>query len=505
MIDFTPIARIVMRGRVEAARRWQRDIRVTQLDQLMMIVRKGRHTRWGRAHVLNSVHDYESFVRQVNIGEYEDFRADVMDMVAGKPDILWPGVTTRFAQSSGTSGGKSKYIPLTADSLRLNHYAGARDAVAHYLNLHKDSRLFSGKAFILGGSYANELELPPGVSVGDLSAHLIDNTGRIVSHFRVPSKEIALMERWEDKLPALVEASSGEDITNISGVPSWFLTVLKSVIARAGAETIHDVWPRLEVFFHGGISFSPYREEYARITAPGKMRYHENYNASEGFFATQSDIDDPSLLLLPDIGVFYEFLPLDQLGRDLPRAVPAWEVEEGKTYALIITGCNGLWRYLIGDTVRVESTRPLKITIAGRTKSFINVFGEEVMEHNAINALEKTCSLLGCSAVDFTAGPVYTTKDHKGHHHWYVEWGKPPHDIDEFRRTLDKNLQEENSDYQAKRHADIFLDCLTVETAPAGLFDRWLALTGKLGGQRKIPRLCNDRHILDQLDELKNN
>jgi len=438
----------------------------------------------------------------VPLVEYEELRSDVMRMVRGGRNVLWPGVCRNFAQSSGTSGGKSKYIPVTADSLRENHYAGGSAAVAFYLNLYPDSRLFGGRSFILGGSFSNELDgLPRGVRVGDLSASLIANINPLVNLFRVPSRRVALMADWRQKLPALVEESAGSDITNISGVPSWFLTVLKGVIERAGASVIHDVWPNLEVFFHGGIAFGPYRSQYDAITTPGRMRYIENYNASEGFFAVQDTLEGGSMRLLTDVGVFYEFVPVD--GGD--KAVAAWQVEPGRVYSLVITACNGLWRYAIGDTVKIESVEPLRISIAGRTKSFINAFGEEVMEWNTDAALTAACRRCGASAANYTAAPVYAGDGHKGRHQLLVEWNAEPQcDIEAFADILDKELQSVNSDYEAKRTGGIFLDRLQIISVPAGTFDCWLKATGKLGGQRKVPRLANDRSIADHILKLVN-
>ena len=501
MINLTPIARMIFQHRAATVRKWTTATEEVQRDQLHRLLRQGRKTLFGADHGFGSINTYEDFASKVPVREYEAFRSYIMRMVGGEADILWPGVTRRFAQSSGTSGGKSKYIPVTDTSLRLNHYAGSRDVVAHYLNIYRHSKLFGGKALILGGSFANELQLPEGVKVGDLSASLIDAMPSAAASFRVPDKKIALMYDWAEKLPALIEASIKEDITNLSGVPSWFLTVLKGVLAHTGASTIHEVWPNLEVFFHGGISFLPYKEEYARITDHSKMRYIETYNASEGFFATQCEIDDDSMLLLLDIGIFYEFIPVEQLDSPDPEILPAWQLEQGHTYAMVITSCNGLWRYMIGDTVTVEHVNPLKITIAGRTKNYINVFGEELMVHNAEAAIEKACQQHGCTVVDYTAGPVYATETTRGRHEWWIEWGTPPDDIDAFAIMLDKCLQDENSDYQAKRSGGIFLDCLTIKTAPPGLFDQWLGSTGKLGGQRKIPRLLNDRRLLDFLNQ----
>ena len=500
MMNLTPIARTFLTRRARHLQRIAVCTEQVQRSLLSGLIRRASSTVYGRDHTFARIRSYEDFVRAVPIVEYEDIRPLVMRMVAGEKDVLWPGLTRRFAQSSGTSGGKSKYIPVTDDSLRLNHYAGARDAVAFYLAGNPASRMFAGKGFILGGSFANELTLPPGVKVGDLSANLIDDINPVVNTlFRVPSKEIALMQDWQEKLPRLVEASLHQDITNISGVPSWFLTVLRRVIEAAGASSIHDVWPHLEVFFHGGISFRPYREQYQAICDPSRMHYVETYNASEGFFAAQDSPATSAMMLLPDIGVFYEFIPLDKLDSPESAAIPAWQAEPGRTYALVISAPNGLWRYLIGDTVRIESTSPLRITIAGRTRHFINAFGEEVMVHNTDAALAAACSIARCAAADYTVAPVFTTERTKGHHQWLIEWATPPADPGQFAAILDRCLQDENSDYQAKRSSDIFLGPLQITEAPRGLFDRWLASTGKLGGQRKIPRLSNTRTLIDTL------
>lgn len=495
MINLTPLLRPAFERQVSAAERWHGHIEAVQTRVLMALLHRARRTRYGIAHGFGAIADYDSFARQVPVTEYADIRADVMDMVSGAADILWPGRCRRFAQSSGTSDGKSKFIPVTADSLSRNHYAGGSAVVANYLHLYPDSRLFAGKSFILGGSFANELaDIPRGVRVGDLSANLIEAINPAVNLLRVPSKRIALMADWHEKLPALVQASLHQDITNISGVPSWFMTVIKEVIKAAGADTIHDVWPRLEVFFHGGISFEPYREQYRRLTDPARMRYLETYNASEGFFAVQNDISDRAMLLLLDHGVFYEFQPLDG-----GAPLPPWRVEPGRTYALLITACNGLWRYAIGDTVTVHSADPLKITIAGRTKHYINAFGEEVMVHNTDAALAAACAATGAAVLNYTAAPVFARDTQRGRHQWLIEWATEPTDKEAFADRLDAELQRVNSDYQAKRAGNIFLDRLSITDARHGLFDDWLESTGKLGGQRKVPRLANDRHLIESM------
>lgn len=505
MFDFTPLCRPYFVACARRTDKWIEDERAIQLRQLVGLLRSARNCEIGRrydfAAILKASDPYRAYRAAVPVCSYEDIRSSVMRMVNGEKDVLWPGVCRRFAQSSGTSGGKSKFIPITGDSLRRNHYIGARDSVSHYLSLVPESRMFAGKGLILGGSFANELNLEDKrVKVGDLSATLIDRIGAFANFFRVPSKEVALLADWSVKLPALAEAAAGQrDITNLSGVPSWFLVVLRKVLQISGKNTLDEVWPQLEVFFHGGISFDPYRAEYAELAGPNsKMRFLETYNASEGFFATQNDFDDPAMLLIADGGVFYEFRTP---GAPDSEILPLWEVVQGKVYEMLISAPNGLWRYSPGDTVRIESVNPVKISIAGRTKSFINAFGEELMEQNAEHAMAKACGQTGCSVRNYTAAPVYASGGKRGCHQWLIEWEKEPENIDEFAAVLDSELQNQNSDYQAKRSHAIFLDAPQIVSVPDGVFDRWLQSvgSGKLGGQRKVPRLHNDRSIADSL------
>lgn len=502
-MNLTKIIRPYFRRRIDALQALIGHTEQVQRDVLRRLLEKGQHTKWGRQHRFGSIKSYEDYAESVPVTPYDELRPTVMRMIAGESDVLWPGATRNFAQSSGTSDGKSKYIPITADSFRLNHYRGSADVVAHYLNLNPSSRIFSGKGLILGGSFANELNLPSGskAKVGDLSANLIMNINPIANLWRTPSKKIALMADWNKKLPAIARAAMNSDITNISGVPSWFYTVLSEILRLSGAEHIHDVWPNLEVFFHGGISMAPYRGLYDGIIDHSRMHYIETYNASEGFFAVQDTLESGAMRILLDGGAFFEFIPA---ARANAKPIPAWEVEQGKIYALVLTSCNGLWRYPLGDTVKIVSTDPLRIVIAGRTKHFINAFGEEVMVHNTDAALAKACRECGCKALNYTAAPVYTSKGERGHHQWLIEFAVPPADTDAFAATLDRRLMDENSDYQAKRQGNIFLDPLTVTTARQGLFDRWLASTGKLGGQRKVPRLSNDRKLIDEMLRINN-
>lgn len=472
------------------------DYERTQRRLLGELLRMARATETGRQYCFSDITGAEHYAERVPPCAYQDIRAQVMRMVQGEPDVLWPGRCRRYAQSSGTSDGRSKYIPVTDHSLRLNHFKGSSAVVAQYLALYPDSKIFGGKSFILGGSFANQLtNLPKEVRVGDLSANLIESMPRMAAMFRAPSdRRVALMANWEEKLPALVETARKADVRTLSGVPSWFLTVLRGILRASGAESIFDVWPHLEVFFHGGISFEPYREQYALFADPGRMRYLETYNASEGFFAVQDLRTPGAMLLLPNVGVYYEFEPIEG-----GKPVPGWEVTRGEVYALIITAPNGLWRYRIGDTVKIESTAPLRISIAGRTKLYINAFGEELMVHNSDAALSTTCHKLGCKVVDYTAAPVYTTDHSRGRHQWLVEFSGEQPDLKRFAAELDDALCSENSDYAAKRSGSIFLDQVEVIAVPPGTFEQWLGSTGKLGGQRKVPRLCPDRHIADQI------
>lgn len=477
-----------------------------QFRQLQQLLKDASRTIYGEKYGFANIRSYADFRQAVPLTRYEDVRGWIMRMVNGEKSVLWPGLTRHFAQSSGTSDGKSKYIPVTQASFSRCHYRGGADCVAVYLAMNPKSRIFDGRAFILGGSYANELTLHHNVVVGDLSANLIDNINPLVNLVRIPDKHTALMEDWTKKLPALVSAAADKNVTNLSGVPSWFLSVIKELMHQKNASSLHDVWPNLEVFFHGGISFEPYRSQYQAITDPAKMHFVETYNASEGFFAVQTALNDRAMLLLLDLGVFYEFIPLSETDSDNPTTLTISDVKAGETYELVISACNGLWRYRIGDTVRVEQTAPVKITISGRTKHFINAFGEELMVHNADAAVAKACSITGAAINNYTVAPVYATPESKGRHQWLIEFAHRPADISTFARTLDECLQQENSDYQAKRTGNLFIDCLSITEARCRLFDDWLLQrSGKLGGQRKIPRLSNSRDIIDSMLKLNNN
>ena len=505
-IDFTPIVRPRFRKISQRIVSWQNNTERIQREILQSLLTKASATEIGRQYgftdYLKSSDPYKEFSKTLPTVRYEDMRGKVISMIKGEPDVLWPGVCRDFAQSSGTSGGKSKYIPITKDSLNGNHFRGGEDAVAHYLNNFPRSKMFSGKGFILGGSFSNTLGIKGGkVHVGDLSATLINRITPMAEIVRVPDKKTALMSDWSKKLPALVAKASDEYVTNISGVPSWFLTVLRQILEHKKAKSLAQVWPGLEVFFHGGISFEPYRDEYMEITKGLDMHFLETYNASEGFFAVQNDPDDKSMLLIIDRDIFYEFIPVTD-----PKAdpIPLWEVKPDQTYEMLISSSNGLWRYRLGDTVRVTSINPVKIRIAGRTGAFINAFGEELMEDNAERGIAAACHVHGANIRNYTAAPVYTKRNRKGRHQWLIEWDNPPANIKAFAETLDLELRKLNSDYDAKRTGNIFLAAPDIVSAKRGLFDQWLKTAGnhKLGGQRKVPRLSNSREMMDLLLEM---
>lgn len=505
MLTLTSLLRPIFMKRIKESGNFEKYEDEIQFAQLKKLIKSAAETEYGKRYGFKHIYNYNDYRRQVPLVHYEDIRDYVMRMLKGEKDILWQGTVKNYAQSSGTSDGKSKYIPITQEGFRHCHYQGTFDTVAHYLKLNPNSRVFDGKAFILGGSFANEIHPGNNVKVGDLSANLIDRMNPLANLVRIPSKQIALLEDWSVKLPALAEASLNQNVTNISGVPSWFLSVIKEVLKRKGVDNIHDVWPNLEVFFHGGINFRPYREQYNAITDCSKMHYLETYNASEGFFAVQTSWDSPGMMLIPDSGIFYEFIPLSETDKEYPETVAIDGVEKGKTYELVISSSNGLWRYRLGDTVRIEQTNPVKITIAGRTKHFINAFGEELMVYNADEALERTLKECGGAIANYTVAPVFATRTSKGRHEWLIEFEQMPDNMEQFAETLDRHLKEANSDYEAKRFQNLFIDRLTIVTARHGIFDEWLKNRGgKLGGQRKIPRLSNDRTIMEELLKLNN-
>ena len=463
---------------------------------LKHLIHTAKDTEYGRNHTFSTIKSYNDFIMQVPVNTYEELKGDIDRMRQGEADILWPGRVKWYAKSSGTTNDKSKFIPVSSEGLQKIHYAGGRDSVAIYLRNNPKSRMFDGKGLILGGSHAPNYNLP-GSLVGDLSAILIENINPLVNLVRVPKKQTALLSDFEVKRERIAREAMTQNVTNISGVPSWMLSVLTCMMEITGKTHLEEVWPHIEVFFHGGVAFTPYRKQYEQLITSPNMHYMETYNASEGFFGIQDDPADKSMLLMLDYGVFYEFIPMD--GGD---PVPLWGVETGKNYAMVISTSCGLWRYEIGDTVQFSSTNPYKFIISGRTKHFINAFGEELIVDNAEQGLAYACEKTGAEVSEYTAAPVFMDANAKCRHQWLVEFAKRPEDLQQFADLLDKRLQEINSDYEAKRYKDITLQHLEIMEARQNLFNDWLKMHGKLGGQHKVPRLSNSRDIIEQLIKL---
>ena len=416
----------------------------------------------------------------------------------GEKNILWPSETRWFAKSSGTTNDKSKFLPVTKEALKNIHYKGGRDVVTLYFRMNPDSRMFSGKSLILGGSHSPNLNSKHSL-VGDLSAILIENINPLANLVRVPSKKVALMDEWQTKLEAIANSTINKDVTNISGVPSWMMVLIKKVLEKTGKTSLEQVWPNLEVFFHGGVAFTPYREQYKQLIQSTGMHYVETYNASEGYFGSQDDLSDPAMLLMIDYDIFYEFVPIEELDKENPKAYCLDEVELGKNYAMVISTSCGLWRYMIGDTVKFASKNPYKFVITGRTKHFINAFGEELIVDNAEKGLAKACAETGAQVNEYSAAPVFMDSNAKCRHQWLIEFVKMPSSLERFAHILDHTLKEVNSDYEAKRWKDIALQPLEVVVARQGLFHDWLAGRGKLGGQHKVPRLSNNRDYIEEM------
>lgn len=496
-MSITRIIRPFFNARLKAIGRYETEAKDIQLGVLARLLADAAGTQWAAAHRYAPGMDYDRFAERTPISTYDDFKDDIDRMRRGEADVLCKGRVKWYAKSSGTTNDKSKFIPVSARYLRDTHYAGGTDAVALYLRNNPKSRLFDGRALILGGSHAPNYNLPHSL-VGDLSSILIENINPLVNLVRTPSKKVALLSDFEEKRDRIAAVASRQNVTNLSGVPSWMMAVLNRVIELTG-KPICEVWPNLEVFFHGGVAFTPYREQYHRLIANPGMHYMETYNASEGFFGLQDDPADPAMLLMIDYGVFYEFVPLEDVGMPEAQAVPLWEVEPGRNYAMVITTTGGLWRYMIGDTVRFTQTDPYKFVITGRTKSFINAFGEELIVDNAERGLQAACAATGAQVKDYTAAPVFMNDRGSCRHQWLIEFDRPPQNLETFAEELDKALQTLNSDYEAKRYKNLTLQRLEIIAAPKGLFDLWLKSKGKLGGQHKVPRLCNDRRIMDEV------
>ena len=468
-----------------------------QSGLLKRLIESGRNTEFGKKHEFSSIKTLQEYQNRVPVSSYEELFPYIERMMQGEHHVLWPGKMKWFSKSSGTTNAKSKFIPVSNESLQNCHYKGGKDLLSLYFNNNPESKLFEGKGLALGGSYTIN-EKHKNSFFGDISAVIMANLPGWAQYVRTPDIKTALMNEWESKLERISNITLKQNVTNISGVPTWTVVLLQKLLEKTKLQNIHEIWPDFEVFFHGGVAFTPYKEIFQKFFPLG-INYIETYNASEGFFGIQDTLNEDSLLLLLDYGIYFEFIPMDEIENEFPSTLSLSEVELNKNYALVITTNAGLWRYKIGDTVRFTSLSPFKIKVSGRTKHFINAFGEELIIENAENAIAYASNQTGSIVNNFTAAPKYFKGKEKGSHEWVIEFLTPPTDIVKFTHLLDQKLKEINSDYEAKRYKELALQMPHVHQVAEGTFYNWMKTKGKLGGQNKVPRLSNSREYLDDI------
>ncbi len=469
-----------------------------QNELLMKLVSSSSKTEFGKKYDFEGIKTYADFAKQVPLQDYEDVKPFIDRMLKGESNLIWPSEVKWFAKSSGTTSERSKFIPLSSESLEDCHYKAGKDVLSIYCHNHPESMIFDGKGLVIGGSHKVS-EFSNKTYFGDLSAVLLQNFPFWGEFLRTPDLELALMDDWELKLDKIAHATYRENVTNLSGVPSWNLLLLKKILEITGRSNILEVWPNLELFIHGGVSFVPYREQFEKIIPSDKMNYMETYNASEGFFGIQDILGSSEMLLMLDYGIFYEFIPMDDLEESNPRIVQLENVEKDVNYAMVITTNGGLWRYMIGDTIRFTNLSPYRIAISGRTKNFINAFGEEVVIDNAEKALDAACNATKAVISEYTAAPIYLNDNEAAAHEYLIEFEAEPDNLDKFTEILDQELKSLNSDYEAKRTADLMLKQPKVTSVPKKTFYKWLKSKGKIGGQNKVPRLYNGRKYVDEI------
>ncbi len=472
-----------------------------QEELLMNLIQSSKNTILGKEYEYSSINSYATFAERVPISTYEELQPLIERTRQGEQNVFWEEPIKWFAKSSGTTNAKSKFIPVSNEALEDCHYKGSKDLLCMYLNNNEDSELFLGKSLRLGGS--SQIYEDNNTFFGDLSAILIENMPIWADFSSTPSSKISLMSEWETKIAAIINETKNENVTSFAGVPSWMLVLMNKMLEETGKGNLFELWPNLEVYFHGGVNFEPYREQYKKILPKKEFKYYEIYNASEGFFAIQDLNNSSDLLLMLDYGIFYEFIPMDTFGTPDQKVIRLADVELFKNYALVITTNSGLWRYLIGDTVRFTSLNPYRIRVTGRTKHHINVFGEELMVENTDQAIAKACKLTQTEVVDYTVAPIFMEGKEKGAHEWMIEFKNPPADVSQFQKALDESIQSLNSDYEAKRYNNMTLNPLVINVARKNLFYDWLKDRDKLGGQHKIPRLSNQRDYLEQLKSMQ--
>jgi hypothetical protein len=497
------IASWLMRKRMHQVELFMKYPHDVQEEWLRRLIEQAKDTEWGRKYDYPSIETYRQFNQRVPLQDYDSLKPFIERIRRGQQNILWPGETKWFAKSSGTTSDKSKFIPVTAESLEECHYNGGRDMVTIHCSNRPDTMIFTGKNLALAGTYQVDKFGDHESYNGDLSAIVIQNLPMWAEFLRAPDLSIALIEEWEEKLDKMARATMDENVTSIAGVPSWLFILLKRILQLKGKKYITDVWPNLEVFFHGGVNFLPYKEQFKKLFNSDSVAFIELYNASEGFFGIQDQPNSDELLLMLDYGIYYEFIPMEQWGKEV-KAIPLAEVELNKNYAIVISTSAGLWRYIVGDTVKFTSLIPYRFKITGRTKHFINAFGEELIIDNADNALKIACEKTGAIVKEYTAAPSYMSDASSGTHEWMIEFEQQPENIGYFGEVLDNALKSLNSDYEAKRYNNLILKTPLIRIARQGLFYDWMKQYNKLGAQNKVPRLSNDRKVIDELLKMNN-
>lgn len=498
MSIISPAIKGFMKLRLSAIENFMLNPIDTQQQVFNHLIGSAQFTEYGKKYGFEKIDSIAGFKQQVPINDYDTLKPYINRILEGEQNLLWPSPINWFAKSSGTTSDKSKFIPISKESLDDNHYKGGKDVLTMYLKQFPDSKVMSGKCLTIGGSHQIN-QLNGDSFFGDLSAVMLQNMPLYAQIIRTPDLSIALMDEWEEKIEKMARATMQENVTYIAGVPTWTIVLIKRILEISGAKYITDVWPDLELYIHGGVSFKPYRKQFEAFIPSPDMHYLETYNASEGFFAAQDDIEADGMLLFLNHGIYYEFMPMEEYGSDNPRTLSLKEVELGKNYALVLNTNCGLWRYLVGDTIQFTSRTPFRIKVSGRLKHFINAFGEEVIVDNSDHAVAEASRITGAVVNDYTAAPVYMTGESNGAHEWIIEFEHLPCPLNVFVAEMDKALQKVNSDYEAKRHKDIALRMPIVHRMPKDGFNKWLKDRGKLGGQHKVPRLSNDRTFLEQI------
>jgi len=494
---FSPALSRLARLRYWKIEHWVNDPISAQREVLQDLITHGQYTQFGLKYQFAEIFDIRKFKATVPIHEYEDLKPYIEQILEAEDGVLWNTPVEWFAKSSGTTSDKSKFIPLTKESIEDNHFQASKDVLTSYYHALPDSDLLTGKSLVIGGSHQLH-PIKEDIQFGDLSAVLLQNSPFWAGFIRTPELSIALMDEWENKIESLAQSTIEENVTSIAGVPTWTLVLLKRILEITGKANIKEVWPNFELYIHGGVSFTPYKEQFNKVIGPN-CNYIEIYNASEGFFAAQDRINEEGMLLYLQHGIFYEFMPVEEYGKPHPITYGLNKVVIGKNYAIVVSTNGGLWRYLVGDTIQFVSISPYRIKVSGRLKQFINAFGEELIADNSDKAISETCSALGLTIKEYTAAPIYMTDQNKGAHEWLIEFTKEPDNFEDFKIILDDSLKKYNSDYEVKRYQNLNIDFPKYHFVEKGTFHRWLKSKNKLGGQHKVPRLLNNREILEQI------